>query len=70
MHLSNRSCTVNPRAQLGSGRRRRSERFHLEALEARCMLAADVVIEWDQVLSTRSRLTQSRPRSSRGMRPS
>ena len=41
MHLSNRSCTVNPRAQLARGSMRGSVRFHIEAMEARCLMAAE-----------------------------
>jgi membrane-associated phospholipid phosphatase len=50
MHLPNRSRITSPRGHLAPGRRRGSARFQLEALEARCLMAADVVIEWDQVL--------------------
>ena len=49
-NLSNRSRTVSPRGHLARARRRRFERFRIEALEARCLMAADVVIEWDKVL--------------------
>ena len=48
MHLSTRSRNVYPRGHLARARRRPTERFHVEALEARCMMAADVVIQWDQ----------------------
>lgn len=50
MHLSTRSRNADSRGHLARGRRRRSERFHVEALEARCLMAADVVIEWDNIL--------------------
>ncbi len=50
MHLSTRSRNVYPRGHLARARRRPTERFHVEALEARCMMAADVVIQWDQAL--------------------
>jgi membrane-associated phospholipid phosphatase len=50
MRLSNRSRTTDSPGHLVRGRTRRSERFHVEVLEDRCLMATDVVIEWDQVL--------------------
>jgi membrane-associated phospholipid phosphatase len=47
--LSNRLRTLDPRGHLPRARRSHSERFSLEALESRCLLSSDVVIEWNQV---------------------
>src|SRR5436305_9570741 len=47
--------------QRGPGRRRRAPPPAVEALEDRCMLAADVVLEWNQLLLDTARANKTNP---------
>src|SRR6516165_6215445 len=49
-HLWHRSRTSPSRAPRGSGRRKPSLHLGVESLEQRCLLATDVVLQWNQAV--------------------